>query len=44
MVHLQDSISKYLHHHTLSNLFFDGILEAMVEFYHVLALGRVFGL
>jgi hypothetical protein len=28
MVQLQDSISKHLHHHTFSNVFFDMILKA----------------
>jgi hypothetical protein len=28
MVHLQDSILKCLHHHTLSNMLFDEIFEA----------------
>jgi hypothetical protein len=28
MVQFQDSISECLHHHTLSNMFFDGIFEA----------------
>jgi hypothetical protein len=28
MVRLQDSIVEHLHHHTLSNILFDGISEA----------------
>jgi hypothetical protein len=28
MVQFQDSISEHLHHHTLSNMFFDGTSEA----------------
>jgi hypothetical protein len=30
MVQLQDSIMEHLHHHTFSNMFFDGIFEAHV--------------
>jgi hypothetical protein len=45
MVHFQDYILECLHHHTFFNMFFDGIFEAFVlEFYHVLAQGRLLGL
>jgi hypothetical protein len=41
MVHLQDSILERLHHHTFFNMFFDGILEAIVpEFYCVPVWGK----
>jgi hypothetical protein len=45
MIQLQSSISKCLHHHTLSKMFFNKHLRPiMLEFYHVLTQGQAFGL
>jgi hypothetical protein len=45
MVHLQDSISECLHHHTLSSMLSDGMFEANpVQILSCLALEWAFGL